>query len=284
MAPNMTDKIRIAAIVLVPMIILGAMVVVPSLLTQDPFDTPRLPFAPLRKLLPHTGPPYPSEILDLTNWKVTLPVGNPGRKSKQPLEIRQPELAAYRLDPWFMPLPDTRGVVFRAPVNAPTTGDTDYPRSELREMTNGGRENAVWSSKKGTHTLILDQAITAVPKGKPHIVAGQVHGDDDDVLVIRLEYPTLYIARSKKNVYTLDDRYVLGERFTVKFVAHDGKILVYYDGSDAPVYTLDKKLNEAYFKAGAYTQSNCETENSPDLCTADNYGEVVIYQATVTHE
>lgn len=225
----------------------------------------------------------PAEILDLSDWKVTLPVGTE-KEPERSLEISQPELATYRLDPWFMPTQDKKGVIFRAPINAPTTGNSGYPRSELREMSEDGEKTAFWPSTTGTHTLFLDEAITAVPKNKRHVVAGQIHGDDDDLLVIRLEYPTLFIARGKKNVHTLDENYTLGKRFTVEFVVQDGRIMVYYNGSSTPVYTLEKRLRMAYFKAGVYTQSNCETEGSPDLCTADNYGEAVIYRATVTHK
>jgi hypothetical protein len=132
--------------------------------------------------------------------------------------------------------------------------------------------------------LLLEEAITAVPKNKPEVVAGQIHGDDDDLITIRLDYPKLYVARSKKNLATLDENYALGKRFSVKFVAQDGKISVYYNNGAAPVYTLDKKVDMAYFKVGVYTQSNCETEASPNLCTADNYGEVIVYQMLVTHQ
>lgn len=223
----------------------------------------------------------PANILDLTYWKLTLPIGTE-KKSSRPLEILQPELTTYKFHPWFTTTPDTKGVIFRAPINAPTTGGSDYPRSELREMSPDGKTEAHWSSTKGIHTLYLDQAITSVPKKKPDVVAGQIHGDDDDVLVIRLESSALFVARGKKNVYTLDNSYVPGKRFTIKFVARDGQMLVYYNGGTTPVYILDKKLNVAYFKAGVYTQSNCETEG-PDFCTDDNYGEVTVYQIAITH-
>lgn len=230
-----------------------------------------------------TGASCPAGILDLAAWKLTLPIRSEQSK-KAPLEIRQPKLASYSLAPWFRPTADRKGVIFRAPVGAPTTGDSEYPRSELREMSSDGKDEIAWPSTEGVHTLFLDQAITAVPKSKPHVVAGQIHGDDDDLLVIRLEHPVLSITRGGKNVATLDEHYVLGKRFTIRFVAHDGRIDVYYDGSTLPVYTLEKKVKMAYFKAGVYTQSNCETEDGAGTCTTDNYGEVVIYHIAVTHE
>lgn len=229
------------------------------------------------------GPPYPSQSIDLLDWKLTLPILTDGKKSA-PLEVMQPQLATYKNCPWFMLSPDGKGVVFRAAVNAPTTSNSDYPRSELREMTDGGTQEEFWSTSTGIHTLFMDEAITSVPKNKPDVVAGQIHGDDDDLIVIRLEYPKLMVSRGKNNLYTLDENYSLGKRFTIKFMAENGKIAVYYNNSANPVYTLDKKVKQAYFKAGVYTQSNCQTEESVNLCKADNYGEVTIYQLQVTHQ
>ena len=223
---------------------------------------------------------YPSQILDLSNWKITLPIG----PSENPTEIKQPQLSTYSVDPWFIAMPEGRGVRFRAPVNAVTTGRSDYPRSELREMINNGTAKVSWSTSAGTHTMFLDQAITAVPKKKKHVVAGQIHDADNDIIVIRLEYPNLYVNVNGKNKRKLDSKYMLGKRFTVKFVVSNGKTEVYYNNSTAPVYTLNKKYSDAYFKIGAYTQSNCSKEDSPSLCNGDNYGEVVVYQVTVTHQ
>ncbi|MFA5961273.1 MAG: polysaccharide lyase family 7 protein [Parcubacteria group bacterium] len=225
----------------------------------------------------------PAKLIDLTNWKLTLPITSPSDPT-QPLEILQPELATYQLRPWFQLAPDKKGVLFRAPVNAPTTSNSSYPRCELREMTDSGTQEFFWPSTSGTHTLFLDEAITAVPQYKPDVVAGQIHGDTDDLIVVRLEGQKLYLARSKANLFTLDDNYVLGTRFTIKFVASNGQVTVYYNNSATPIYTLEKKVKQAYFKVGVYTQSNCKTEQSPELCTADNYGEVMVYQAKVTHE
>ncbi len=220
---------------------------------------------------------YPSQVIDLTNWKITLPVGF----SESPKEIKQPILATYALAPWFSLAPGG-GVRFRAPVNAVTTGGSNYPRSELLEVTNNGRSKIGWSSQEGMHSMILDQAITAVPKIKQHIVAGQIHDQERDIIVIRLDNPNLHIRIGGKNVHTLDSQYALGKRFTVRFEVNDGKTRIYYNGETNPSYTLNLNYSNAYFKAGAYTQSNCSKEG-PALCSDDNYGEVIVYQVTVAH-
>ncbi len=246
-----------------------------SSLTASPSVAPPLQATSTPSPMPRL---FPAQALNLTNWKLTLPIGS----SEQPTEVLQPELATYKINPWFVAL--ANGVRFLAPVNGVTTSGSNYPRSELREMKNNGTQNASWSSTTGTHTMFLDEAITAVPTTKKHVVVGQIHDASDDIIVIRLEYPTLYINVNGKNVYPLDTSYTLEKRFTIKFVVNGGQTKVYYNRNFAPAFTLGKSYSGAYFKAGAYTQSNCSKEGSYSLCNDNNYGEVVIYQVTVTHQ
>jgi hypothetical protein len=217
---------------------------------------------------------FPAKVLDLTNWKITLPIGT----AESPTEIVQSPLATYKLDPWFVVAGG--GVRFRAPVNAPTTSGSNYPRSELREMSNNGKDKASWGSNDGkTHTMTIEEAVTHLPFKKNQVVAGQIHDDSDDIMVIRLEGSNLYVNVDGKNIYTLTSSYTLGTRFSIKFEASGGKTNVYYNGN--LVYTLDKNYDNAYFKAGVYTQSNCSKE---DVCSSDNYGEVTIYSLSVLHQ
>lgn len=225
-------------------------------------------------------PQYPAQVINITNWKITLPIG----EDDHPNEIKQPALSKYKIDPWFLVSSDGKGIRFRAPVNGATTSGSGYPRSELREMTNNGMAQASWTSTSGIHTMFLDEAITAVPMHKQHVVAGQIHDNSDDITVVRLEYPNLYVNVNGKNVYTLDSHYTLGKRFTIKWVVSDGQTRLYYNNSQAPVYVFSKNYTNSYFKTGVYTQSNCGREGSPNLCNENNYGEVVVYQIVVTHQ
>ncbi|ONK14086.1 Chondroitinase-B precursor [Streptomyces sp. MP131-18] len=58
----------------------------------------------------------------------------------------------------------------------------------------------------------------------------------------------------------------------------DGEIDIYYNGELET--TIENSGDGNYFKAGAYTQANCD-RSSP--CSGDNYGEVEIYDLNVTH-
>lgn len=237
-----------------------------------PFIKKTLPTSPSSS----TPDKVPSEILDITNWKLTLPTGS----DEEPIEIKQPALNNFQIDPWFIVNTSSKGIQFRAPVNGVTTGGSNYPRSELREMSNNGKTNASWSSNSGTHEMIIDEAIMHVPKDKPHVVAGQIHDDSDDIIVVRLEYPNLYINVDGKNKFILDDNYKLGKRFTIQFIVNNDQTKMYYNKSKDPVYILNKNYSGAYFKAGVYTQSNCSKEN---ICNNNNYGEVMIYNVQVSH-
>src|SRR6185503_11512401 len=217
----------------------------------------------------------PSSVLNLTNWKLTLPVDTP--RAGSPDEIRQPELAGFADTNYFRVNSARDGVVFVAHCGGATTSGSTYPRSELREMVGLGSGNASWSTLFGTHTMEITQAITHLPVVKPEVVAGQIHDANDDVIVFRLEGTKLFINEHGTNGPMLTTSYRLGDVFTVKFVARNGGIECYYNGQY--IYTYSVSALGCYFKAGCYTQSNTSRGDAPTA-----YGEVVIYGLSVTHE
>jgi hypothetical protein len=221
----------------------------------------------------------PAQVLDLTNWKVTLPVASPDN-AKAPQEITQPTLAGFNQAPWFRVSPTCDAVLFRAPVNGTTTSGSKYPRSELREMTDNGSEVAGWSATAGTHWLTVTEAFVRLPSGKPELVGAQIHDADDDISVFRLEGTRLWITDGDNpHSKLITDHYALGTRFDAGFEVSDGQVRAFYNG--ALQTTLKHRFRGAYFKAGAYTQANC-TNSAP--CSADNYGETMIYALSVFHQ
>ncbi|MEO3754497.1 polysaccharide lyase family 7 protein [Streptomyces sp. B6B3] len=224
---------------------------------------------------PPGGAELPSEVLDLSDWKVTLPIGD----DEEPTEIFQPDLADYSHDPFFTVTEAGDAVQFRSPVNGVTTGGSSYPRSELREMEPGGGDETEWSSTSGTHTMTVEEAFTHLPEDKPEVVGAQIHGGDDDVTALRLEGSELWITEGDEtNHHLITDEYELGTVFELRYVVSGGEIEIYYNGELQT--TLDHSDSTNYFKAGAYTQANCEN-SSP--CSDDNYGETNIYAVEVTH-
>jgi hypothetical protein len=234
------------------------------------------PHCPL-PVVPEVEPPRaqgaaakPGDLLDLTDWFLTLPIGPEG----DPDSIDQPELLDYRSD-WFDLTPDGTGVVFRAPAGGVTTKNSKYSRSELREMR--GEEKASWSNTEGVHTLESRQAITKVPPVRPEVSATQIHDGGDDVMQIRLEGSTLvaqYADGAEQVV--IDPDYRLGTPYDLRIVAAEGRITVFYDGEQRA--QIQRSGSSWYWKVGAYTQSNPERGDDPEAL-----GEVVVYSLRIEH-
>jgi Alginate lyase/Fibronectin type III domain len=225
---------------------------------------------------------YPANVLDLTNWKLNLPVDANGTQTGTSLEIKRPKLDTFSINPYFMNNINNTAVIFNANCDGATTSGSGYPRSELREMTNNGTTNASWSSSSGTHIMEIDQVITHLPLVKPHIVVGQIHDASDDIIVFRLEGAKLFMDHNGNDGTILDNNYVLGTRFKVKFIVSNNQVQSYYNDVLRETYPIT--FSGAYFKAGAYVQSSCKgSKQVPgELCTA--YGEVLIFSLTVTHQ
>jgi len=222
---------------------------------------------------------FPAQVFDLNNWKLTLPVNT--EHNGNPDEIKQPELTTYK-DSWFFLNKAKNAVVFRANAGGETTSGSNYPRSELREMTNNGTKSASWSSAVGTHTLFIDQRITHLPDVRKHIVVGQIHDAERYVIFFRLEDKKLLVSVNGGAKITLDPTYVLGTRFTVMFKVSDNKTQCYYNG--ALKHTYEGSFEGAYFKAGAYVQSSCKGNKKVEGESCDTYGEVEVFEAWVKHD
>lgn len=229
---------------------------------------------------------FPSDMTDLSIWRLELPIAD----GDGVLTIEWDELQDYESPPFFQLNADESAIVFRAPIDGGSTPGSQYPRSELREMD--GANKAAWSAESGVHTMEITQRITQVPVAKPEVVAGQIHDDDDDVIMIRFEQGSddgLFVEAGGDSQGVLDADYSVGDWFTVKIEATDGEARVSYKKPDGDygdpvivsIQCLSESLNPGdycYFKAGAYTQSNEAQGDSPGA-----YGEVEISSLVVTH-
>jgi hypothetical protein len=236
-----------------------------------PVPPPPAPATPL--VVPTPAVPanrYPSDVIDLTNWYLTLPTG----RADDPDDVYPPALTGYAGD-WFR-LNETRnGVVFTANAGGVTTSGSSYPRSELREMIGG--ELAEWSNETGSHVLDVRQAVMQLPEAKPDVVSAQIHDDEDDVVEIRLEGEHLVAEYDDGDAEaTLDPAYVLGTPFDLRITAADRRVRISYNGEEK----ADLPLSGSgwYFKAGSYVQSNPSRGER-----ADAVGTVVIYALRATH-
>lgn len=218
----------------------------------------------------------PAAILDLAAWKLTLPYNTP--RKGDPDEVVHPELAGFVEPDCFHVSPGGDAVIFRASCGGLGTVNSSYPRCELREMKAGGKDEIYWATDDGRrHAMELEQAITHLPEVKQHVVCAQIHDKNDDVLMVRLEKKKLFVERNDLADVSLDKNYRLGDKFTLRIEAADGRIKVWYNDVLKMDWQVSRKAS--YFKAGCYTQSNVKKGDRPDA-----YGEVVIYRLFVTHE
>ena len=213
----------------------------------------------------------PAQILDLRPWKLTLPI-DVNKPLGSPDEVKQPILMTFVDARYFFLNSSKDGVVFRAPCGGATTKNSKYPRCELREMSADGKSRAKWdTSSQTSRSMTIKAAILKTPPVKQHVVCAQIHGGDDDLMMIRLEGKKLFIERNKIGDVLLNKNYKLGTPFKIKIQAGNGTVKVWYND----ILKMDWKVasKNCYFKAGCYTQSNTQKGD-----TADSYSEVIIHE------
>ena len=228
-------------------------------------------------------PTLPSQVINLTNWRLVLPTGPPTKATV----VSQPALASYS-GPDFQVNAAGNGVVFTAPVGGSTYG-SQYPRSELDEVTPGTVTRASWlNSGPSTNVETLTGAVLALPPVVPKVALAQIHSQTGPV-------PLLIIADGTKSApgtanieadfngtelpYYLATNYKLGTTYTLTLSASNGQIVMTWDGVTTMPLTLAAVAgNGWFFKAGCYPQSNPAHGDSPT-----SYGQTVIYGLQVIH-
>lgn len=221
----------------------------------------------------------PGRNFDLSRWKLTMPSGD----EHSPAELE----SGFQYAGVFFTDPETGGMSFRCPNRAGTTPNTQYSRTELREMLDPAARSAKadsnnWTSEDGAllrAKLRVDQVSTTGDARKMgRVIVGQIHGDDSEP--VRLYYDKkphettgrLYVGMETAegdNVWSPDivdnedgEGIALGENFTyqirlknsalsVTIYRGDGEKVVYSDSIDP-----DYRGENMYFRAGVYNQNN----------------------------
>ena len=118
--------------------------------------------------------------IDLSHWKVTLPIAN---EKGKPFEIEPPEInnfATIEEAKPYMYIDSTRGaIVFHAMPTQTTTKNTKYSRSELREQMKPGDNRVNWKFSDGGNlkAKIAIDDISRKKDGKYHkTIILQIHG------------------------------------------------------------------------------------------------------------
>ena len=113
-------------------------------------------------------------IIDLRNWKVTLPIGNP-------TEVEPPHILDFQnidiLKPYMYEDTEDQSIVFYTEPGSTTT-NSSYSRTELREQMEPGSNNTNWTFEEGgTLTGKLKVNKVSGEEGKlDRIIVMQIHG------------------------------------------------------------------------------------------------------------
>jgi hypothetical protein len=208
---------------------------------------------------------YPFGILNLANWKITVPYDGSDSGSYAD-EIKRPTLDTYSNTGWFWADSDKIWVNFYCPAGAPTTEGSDNPRCELREMNADGTDEIAWSM---TTTTVYRQdgicKVTATPSsGK--LAFAQIHStldSYDDIIRVQVRLSgtshVLYVMGSCVDDQADDIRtQAVGSEIVYAIEASSNQVRLYLDGSSTPVRTYANDMTKSptnYFKAGNYLQS-----------------------------
>lgn len=231
--------------------------------------------------------------IDLSNWKVTLPIGNP-------TEVKPPEILNYGTSELLAPFmynDSTDGsLVFRCYPGS-STANSSYSRTELREQMDPGSNTTNWTFGEGGRmkgTLSM-QHISKDNSGDYYrTIIMQIHGrltneqrdlinEDDNnappVLKIYWNKGRVRVIRKilkdidvndvdilRTDAWT-DEADWLGEavnfdKFTLEIIASEGRLEVILNDEESRVFDdihMQKwGVFENYFKAGNYLQSRDE--------------------------
>lgn len=250
-----------------------------------------------------------AQDIDLSHWKITIPVGNP-------TSISSPEILAYQtndtLKPFFYNDPTDNSLVFYAYPGA-STRNSSYSRTELREQMEPGSNTTNWTFSQGGNmrgTLAVTE-VTQNNVGDYHrVIVMQIHGrltdqqrdligedDNNAPPILKIYWDEGKIRVKTKVLKDLnateeemlhekawgDDKgknfkEVVGtDKFTLEVNVSSGKLEVTLNDNETFVYDdvhMEKwGIFENYFKAGNYFQSKDK----------GSYGYVKYYALEVEH-
>ncbi len=251
--------------------------------------------------------------IDLSNWKVTLPISSANGK---PIEVEPPEILGYATNEQLLPFmyndsTDASLVFYTYP--EASTANSSYSRTELREQMDPGSNHTNWTFAQGGRmigTLSVPE-ISSDNNGNRHrTMIMQIHGrltDEQRDLIEEDDNnapPVLKIywqdGRVRVNTKVLKDlnvsdteilkttawedddaRYfseVVGtEQFQLEVLVSDGRMEVTLN--DNETFTYDGEhiekwgVFENYFKAGNYLQTRDE----------DAFAVVKYYDLQISH-
>jgi len=214
--------------------------------------------SPSPKSPPSSGPAgnykAPATKFDLTNWKLQLPV--------EPQEVGQPALNKYASKYFY--LSSDGAMTFMSITNGVHTANSQYERSELREMAPGGD----WSiSGNSAHVLKATLSVPSCATDNNKVTIGQIHTNSPNAelpIVVELQWTAGRVSAMYSTKDSPVHKYlshifgtVGASKFDYTILIQNKKMIITVTGF--PALTVDVSgwgSTPQYFKAGDYVQSN----------------------------
>ncbi|MFG2782720.1 polysaccharide lyase family 7 protein [Streptomyces prunicolor] len=222
----------------------------------------------------------PGGNFDLGVWQLQEPIGSPG----SPTTISSSRLQGANgfQDSYFYT--DTRdgAMTFWAPEKGVTTPNSNYARSELREMNRSGSA-ANWSLS-GTHTMKATLRVVSVTS---NVCVGQIHlgtGGTSTKPLLELYYRSsgdivLGTENSPSGGQTLHTvgNVSVGKTWSYTIGVSGGNTINLTVNGSTTHYAIPSSFNayKQYFKAGSYNQSSSDSTTKG--------ARVAFYGLTVAH-
>ncbi|WP_169560639.1 polysaccharide lyase family 7 protein [Nevskia ramosa] len=230
----------------------------------------------------------PKLMIDLSKFKLTLPVNSTGGITGKAVDVKPTELTGtpgYASKYFYT---DTTGaVVFYSPANGATTSPgegSDHTRSELREIYTGAGTTEWTNAVGGTMTASLRVDQVADKSGKA--IIGQIHGLSSMMILVYYNVPKKTIEvryftspdNKTSQTFVAASNVNLGAKINYKIQWIGSSVSVMVNGS-----TFNKVTPAAwnkvpvYFKAGAY--SSTSNVGNPDSAAT----QVCFYSLNIQH-
>jgi hypothetical protein len=222
----------------------------------------------------------PGGNFNLSVWQLQLPVGSPGSPTTiQPAQLKG--ASGYSNASYFWTDKNDGSMTFWAPEKGVTTPNSNYARSELREMNSNGSA-ANWTLA-GNHSLNATLRVVSVTKS---VCVGQVHlgtGGSSTKPLLELYYHSngdlvLGTENSPDGGQTSHTvgHVAVGTQFSYTINVTGNKINLTVNGSKTS-YSIPSSFNayKQYFKAGSYNQSSSSSTT--------NGAKVKFYALSISH-
>lgn len=245
-------------------------------------------------VLPEDDGTAPKDRLDLSHWILTVPVDATGGTTGQADTIQTDELLAGYSSEWFYGT-DDGGVAFWAPVTGAKTPNSQYARSELREVLDPADQSVNWTIAGGG-TMAAELAVSQTTAATRKVIVGKIVGysttEADLTALLHLVYfihgdtckASLYGLLSDapakgaatQQLYVIQNALDLNEPFDYTITVSNGTLTL-RSGTNEVSAPINASWNDVpvYFRAGAGLNA---TGTSP----ADG-ASATFYSLAVTH-